>query len=96
MAIRGKLRRELTARSHQLNPVVVVSHDGITDDVVAHVRQSLARHDLVKVRVLAPTGAACDSAAAQFAERVPCQLVRRVGRVVLLYRPPAGAALSGE
>ncbi|MBN2448555.1 MAG: YhbY family RNA-binding protein [Phycisphaerae bacterium] len=96
MAISGKLRRELTARSHHLKTMLTVAHDGITDQIVAHVRQSLARHDLIKVRVSATTAAESDAAAAQLAERVPCELVRRVGRVVLLYSPPEDASIPCE
>jgi RNA-binding protein YhbY len=42
---------------------------------------------LGKVRIHADSGAECEQAAAELAQRVPCEVVSRVGRVVLLHRP---------
>ena len=91
MALNTKERRALSAQSHSLKAALSVSAEALTDNVVAHVRSNLAAHRLLKVRIHAGNGEECDAAAAEIARRVPCEVVRRIGRVVLLYwaGPPA-------
>lgn len=86
MALTAKERRELLTQGHALKAVVAISADALTDSVVAHVRTSFGSQRLVKLRIHAESGDACDAAAAEIAQRVPCEIVKRIGRVVLLYR----------
>ncbi len=88
MPLPSKLRQSLLARAHQLKAAISVPADGITDAIAAHVRAAFARSDLLKVRIHADSGAETDAAAAELCARVPCELVKRIGRVALLYRAP--------
>ncbi len=92
MPLSSKARQTLLAESHKLKPAAILSADALTDAAVAHVRAAFAGRELVKVRIQADSGAQCDAAAAELAQRVPCEIVKRVGRVVVLYRPSPGAA----
>ncbi len=83
----AKQRRELLAQSHPLSAVATIAADNLSDAVVTQVRTCFAGRPLIKVRVRADSGAACDAAADELARRVPCELVKRVGRVAVLYRP---------
>ncbi|MEW6252586.1 MAG: YhbY family RNA-binding protein [Planctomycetota bacterium] len=88
MPLTGRQRRDLLARSHTLRPAVIVAFaDPLPEAVIAQVRTALAAHELVKVRVNADTGAEADAVAAQLASRAACELVRRVGKVIVLYKP---------
>ncbi len=92
MPLSSAQRRALAAAANRLKASVTVSADALGDAVVGHVRAVLATRALVKVRIRADDGAACDAAAAELAARVPCELVQRVGRVAVLYRPPSPEA----
>lgn len=87
MALTAKQRRELLAASHPLKPLVTISPDNVSDDVVAQVRTAFTGRTLLKVRVNADHAAACDAVAAELVARVPCELVKRVGHVVVVHRP---------
>ncbi len=87
MSLSAQERRALVAQSHRLEPVAVVSADKLTDAVVEHVRTAFAGRTLLKVRIQADSGAECDAGATDLARRVPCEIVRRIGRVVVLYQP---------
>ncbi len=89
MTLTGKQRRDLFARSHPLKPVTTLADDELTPQGVQHVRDALARHELVKVRLTAASGRECDLAAAELARQLGGEVVKRTGRVVLLYRCPA-------
>ena len=86
MTLTAKERRKLLAESHTLKPLVVASASKLTSDVVEHVRAALAGQRLMKVRLHADSGAECDAAAVTLARDVPCEIVKRVGRIVVLYR----------
>lgn len=79
-------RQELMRRAHTLPPRVQVGRSGVTDGIVAQVRQVFEKTDLVKVRVQVEDTADADAAADALASRVPCHLVRRVGKTVIIAR----------
>lgn len=89
MPLTSRQRRDLLAASHPLKPMVTVSHENVSPEVVAQVRAAFQRAELIKVRIHAPTGKECDAAADRLARAVPCEIVTRIGRVVLLYRAQA-------
>ena len=85
MGLTAKERRTLLAESHRLRPVAVIAAGELSEGAVEHVRASFAGHELLKVRIHADSGEECDTAATELARRVPCELVKRIGRVVVLY-----------
>lgn len=95
MSLTAKQRRELLAASHALRPVATLSEEGVSEAAVGHVRTSFGGASLVKVRVATESRAACERIAAELAERVPCEVVKRLGRVVLLYRPERESDAGG-
>ena len=96
MGLNPKHRRELAARGQRLKPVATVSADAISESAIAHVRQLLAERELLKVRIQADSREECERAAAVLVAQVPCELVTRVGRVVLLHSPPEDVEVPAE
>ena len=88
MPLSSAERRELAAEGHHIKARVVVGADELSEAVIAHVRQAFGEKKLIKVRLNTDDRDECERAAAELARRVPCELVQRVGRVALLYRPP--------
>lgn len=86
MSLDSRSRKDLLARSHPLRPTVTLSTN-LTDAAVAQVRTAFGSRELLKVRVQADSTAECDEVAARLAREVPCELVKRVGHVVILFRP---------
>jgi RNA-binding protein YhbY len=81
------LRRVLTTRGNRLRATIVIGRSGPTEALVAQLRQMFAGADLIKARVDVERGAAADAVAQELAHRVPCHVVKRIGKVVLLYQP---------
>jgi len=46
-------RKELKARAHQLEPVVMIGTKGLTDELLKEVDVALKAHELIKVRAAA-------------------------------------------
>ncbi len=87
MSLTPRERKTLLAASHALRPVMSVAPGRLNDATIEHLRHCFAKAELVKLRVLADDGPTCDALAAELVDHVPCELVRRVGRVLILYRP---------
>jgi RNA-binding protein YhbY len=96
MALNAKIRRELIRRGHALKAEFSLSAAEISDAAVEHVQTFLADRELGKIRLRADSAAECEAAAAELARRVPCEVVSRVGRVLLLYRLDAAAGPGGS
>ena len=86
MALDSRTRSALVAQSHSLRPAVTLSAEQLSEASIAQVRDALRGRRLLKVRVQADSAAECDAAVEQLATEVPCELVKRVGRVVILFR----------
>jgi RNA-binding protein len=76
----------LAAKGNRLKASVIVRAGELSDSAVDHVRNAFGEHELIKVRFSTNDRNECIQAANGLAERIPCELVQRVGRVALLYR----------
>ncbi len=73
--------------AHALKPVVQVGKQGATETVGAAVARALLDHELIKVKVLSESPASPDDVGAALAELTSSELVQRIGRIVVLYKP---------
>lgn len=87
MALSARERRVLAARGNRLRPAATLGDRELTESMIESVRRLLRREELVKVRVATQDRAAFAAMSDALAARVPCELVQRIGRVMLLYRP---------
>jgi RNA-binding protein len=82
-------RRALAVQGNRLKAHVVIRAGELSEATVAHVRQAFGQKELIKIRLSTDDRQECARAAQKLAQRIPCELVQRIGRVVLLYRPTA-------
>jgi RNA-binding protein len=84
--LNGRQRTFLRALAHHLDPVVQIGRSGMTDAVMAQIREQLVAHELIKIRFgkEAPEGAA--EASEQIATATDSMIVQTSGRVLALYR----------
>ncbi|MGQ0546443.1 MAG: YhbY family RNA-binding protein [Betaproteobacteria bacterium] len=77
--------RELKARAHKLEPVVIIGAKGLTDEVLAEIDRALKAHELIKVRAVLERDQR-DAALKQVCESTGAQPVQQVGKIFVLYR----------
>jgi RNA-binding protein len=82
----GRTRRSLMRRANELSPRVFIGRRGVTDGIVAQVRQLFEKTDLIKARVQTDETTDAETAADELSRRVPCHSVGRVGRTITLCR----------
>ena len=79
-------RKQLKARAHRLEPVVLIGAKGLTDDVVKEVELALKAHELIKVRAPDLEREAREDALKALCERTGAQSVQEIGKVFVIYR----------
>jgi RNA-binding protein len=86
-SLTGKQARFLRGLGHDLEPLVLVGKEGVTDAVAAALDVNLVAHELVKVRIGQGCGDDRHEVAEQLAARTGSHVAQVLGRTVLLYRP---------
>jgi RNA-binding protein len=82
----GKDKRRLRAIGQNLQAAVTIGKAGQSQAVLANIRDLLAAHELIKVRLTEGQGRQRKLAATELADAVHAELAGVVGRTVLLYR----------
>jgi putative YhbY family RNA-binding protein len=87
-------RRDLRARAHNLNPVVSIAENGLTEAVLKEIDLNLNAHELIKIRVY---GDNRDDRLA-YLEKICTELaaapVQHIGKLLVVFRPAAAAATA--
>jgi RNA-binding protein len=79
-------RRQLRARAHALDPIVLVGQSGLSSAVLQEVERALKSHELIKVRVAGADRAGRESMLEELCAGVAAEPVQHIGRVLVIYR----------
>ena len=79
--------RELRKRAHHLRPTVWVGQQGIHARLLEELDQTLAAHELVKIKVNAADRAERDALIEHLTEHSGARLIQRIGNMAVLFRP---------
>lgn len=88
-------RRDLRARAHELDPVVLVGAPGLSAQVLAEVDRSLTSHELIKVRVNAER-ADREAMLEEICWRTGAQPVQHIGKILVLFREKPESPAPGK
>ena len=90
-------RRELKARAHALDPVVLIGGAGLTPAVLAEIDRALKSHELIKVRVPGADRPEREAILAEICRQIEAQAVQHIGKILVLFREnPEPPAESGK
>jgi RNA-binding protein len=81
----SKQRAYLQGLAHEKKPVILLGHKGLSDAVIAETKGALLAHELIKCRLA--EGDALDEDAEALASATGAELVARLGRMAILYKP---------
>ena len=79
-------RRELKARAHALEPVVLIGGAGLSPAVLAEIDRGLKSHELIKVRVPGADRTQREVIFAEICSRTGAHPVQHIGKVLVLFR----------
>ncbi len=78
--------KTLITKAHPLKPVVLIGNKGLTDAVHNEVEAALLAHELIKVRVNAPTREARKEMIDKIATVHNAAIIQTIGHILTLYR----------
>ena len=84
--LNSKQRKLLEKYAHNLQPVVIVGQNGVTESLAEKVTHSLNAHELIKVKFNEYKDEKFDLTN-EICEKTNATLVRVIGNVAILYRP---------
>src|SRR6266508_3092718 len=79
-------RRELKARAHALDPVVLIGGAGLSPTVLAEIDRGLQSHELRKVRVPGADRTEREAILEEVCRRTGAQAVQPIGKILVLFR----------
>lgn len=78
-------RRELRARAHELEPVVMIGDQGLTSAVIREVDRSLKAHELIKIRAMGEREDR-DAWLEEISNALNAAPVQHIGKILVLWR----------
>ena len=82
----GKQRSYLRGEANELDPVIHIGKDGITEAVIDQVEELLVDHELIKGRVLDNAPKGVKKVAHELAELTDASVVQVIGSVFVIFR----------
>jgi RNA-binding protein len=79
-------RKELKARAHKLDPVVVIGSKGLTDEVVKEIDLALKAHELIKVRAPDLERDEREPILNEIVFRTQAEAVQIIGKIFVIFR----------
>jgi RNA-binding protein len=80
-------RRELKARAHHIEPVVIIGDAGLTPAVLREIDVHLKSHELIKIRVAGDDRDARAAMITTIGETLDASPVQHIGKILVMFRP---------
>ena len=86
MALSQDRKKALKAIGHNLNPIVIVAGNGLTENVMMEINRALEDHELIKVKFAVGDRDLKKELIEQMLKAARATLVHSIGHVVLILR----------
>lgn len=97
LEITAQQRRALRASAHALNPVVIISQNGLSESVLKEIAASLDHHELIKIRVFSDSRETREQYMNAICEQLGAAAVQQIGKLLVIWRPmPADKAAARQ
>lgn len=86
MALDSKKKKQYRAIAHSLKPVLIISENGLNENIEKELERALDDHELIKIKININDPDTRKSMASELAERHKAELVQVIGKMVVLLR----------
>ena len=87
MKLSSNQRKHLESLANQLKPIIRVGKQGLESKITESIKDAFNTQELIKIKILDTADVSADQLADTAISNTDCQLVRIIGRVVILYKP---------
>ena len=86
MALTSKQRAFLKKKAHELDPLVRIGKDGITDSLIQSILEAIDSRELLKVKILQNCEKEKNEVLEELSKCSEFEVVRIIGRTIILFR----------
>lgn len=86
MKLASNQRKYLEALANQLSPVVRIGKQGLESKIIAGINEAFNSRELIKIKILDSAPVTAQEVAEAALQGTKSELVRIIGRVIVLYR----------
>lgn len=86
MTLTSKQRAFLKKKAHDLNPLVRIGKDGITDSLIQSILEAIDSRELLKVKILQNCEKEKDEVLEELSKCNEFEVVGIIGRTIILFR----------
>ena len=86
MALTSKQRAFLKKKAHELDPLVRIGKDGITDSLIQSILEAIDSRELLKVKILQNCDKEKDEVLEELSKCNEFEVVGIIGRTIILFR----------
>ncbi|AOF48708.1 ribosome assembly RNA-binding protein YhbY [Tetragenococcus halophilus] len=86
MELRGKQKSFLKSQAHHLQPIFQIGKGGLNDQLIVQIGEALEKRELIKVSLLQNTDEEASEVASILEEKLDCQVVQIIGRVLVIFK----------
>jgi RNA-binding protein len=79
-------RRQLRARAHTLDPVVMVGQSGVSAGVLQEIERALNSHELIKIRIAGADRTGRKRMLEEICSAASADPVQHIGRMLVIFR----------
>ena len=87
LTLTSKLRRELKALAHNINPVVIIGKVGLSASIINELERGLSSHELIKVKTQIDDRETRKELFEKICQQLDAAPVQQIGKVLVIYRP---------
>ncbi|TYL47087.1 YhbY family RNA-binding protein [Marinomonas sp. IMCC 4694] len=86
MSLTNAQKKQFRNIGHELNPVVMIAGNGLTETVLVEIDRALEDHELIKIRISIMDREVRSALIAEISKIMKCETVQTIGKVALFYR----------
>lgn len=86
MPLSTAIKKQYRTIGHNLNPIVTVAGNGLTESVLAELERALEDHELIKVKLAITDRLARQETIQTLCHSSGAELVQEIGKVALIFR----------
>lgn len=86
MKLSSNQRKHLEALANKLDAVVRIGKQGMEAKIISSVREAFSSQELIKIKILDTAPVEVDDVADELIDATGAQLVRKIGRVIVMYK----------
>ena len=86
MSLTNKEKSQLKAKANHLKNIYQIGKNGLNDQLVSGLDKALTANELIKISILKSCSENVDDIAASLSEKLEAEILRTIGRVIILYR----------